>query len=494
MKRYNKVFFLVQIFFYFSIGLAPFVNKIQAQIAIGKPTFPFTQICANPSFNSFEVNFSFTPTTGISPSNQFIVELSDGNGSFAAPTVVFTSAAGAITTSPAKITFAVPVTTSGEAYRLRVRSTIPGSTFQPSNPFPAYYKPQDSQFTINNSVANVVVCTGGSYVLSIDNPGIGTNDSPLKYPGLTFNWFRDNGPTALPTKVASATGGNYTVTTPGIYYAETNYGSCTSNSYSNRVTVTSSSSGATAVITSSLGNPFCASQGPTILSVTKGSTYQWYKDNVAIANATNQTYTATSIGQYSVKVGFGTCEANASFNLQEVSFTSSLNVPAINQVAPGQNITVIVSSSAVNPSYKWYLNDVLIPSASSNTYTASGRGKYKVSITQAGTCTITNDLLFEITSTSNPFPDVAAIPNIVSPNGDGINDTWEIPLEYVNGTKAKVQIISSLGELVLDTDNYQNDWPSVAKPLSFSQVNPIYYYIITTTDNTVKKGSITVLK
>ena len=85
MKRYNKVFFLVQFFFYLVIGLSPFLNKLQAQIAIGKPTFPFTQICANPSFNTFDVNFSFTPTSGITASNQFIVEMSDGNGSFATP-------------------------------------------------------------------------------------------------------------------------------------------------------------------------------------------------------------------------------------------------------------------------------------------------------------------------------------------------------------------------------------------------------------------------
>jgi gliding motility-associated-like protein len=493
-KRYSKGCFLIQFFFYFTIGLFPFVNKLQAQVVIGKPTFPFTQICASPSFNSFDVNFSFTPTNGINASNQFIVELSDANGSFTTPTILHNSAAGSITVSPAKITFAVPVTISGENYRLRVRSTSPAATSQPSNPFPAYYKPQDSQFTINNSVANAVYCSGGSYILSIDNPGTGTNDSPLKYPGLTFNWFRDNGPSVLPTKVDSATGGNYTVTTPGIYYAQTNYGSCTSNSYSNRVTVSSSSSGATAIISSSLGNPFCTSQGQTVLSVTKGNTYQWFKDNVAIANATSQTYTAATAGKYSVKVGFGTCDANASIDLQEVSFISSLNVPPTNQVDSGQTLAVVVTSSAVNPSYKWFLNDVLIPAATTNTYTASARGKYKVSITQPGTCIVTNDLLFEITSTINPFPDVANIPNIVSPNGDGINDTWEIPLDYVNGTKAKVQIISSLGELVVDTDDYQNDWPSVTKPLTFSQVNPIYYYIITTTDNKVKKGSITVLK
>lgn len=496
MKRYNKVFLLLQFFFYFSIGFSPFVNKINAQIAIGKPTFPFTQICANPSFNTFDVTFSFTPTSGITASNQFVVELSDGNGSFVTPTVLHTSVAGAITTSPAKITFAVPVSTNGESYRLRIRSTSPAIISQLSNPFPAYYKPQDSQFTINNNTSNVVICSGGSYVLSIDNPGAVTNDSPLKYPGLTFNWFRDNGPTVLPTKVASATGANYTVTSPGVYYAETNYGTCTSDSYSNRVTVTSSNSGATAIITSSVGNPFCSSQGPTILSATKGNTYQWYKDNVAIVNATNQTFSATTAGQYSVKVGFGTCDANASIDLKEVSFASSLNVPAVNPIVPGENVNVIVTTDAANPAYKWFLNDVQIPNATANTYSATVKGAYKVSITQPGSCTITKELTFGVTYTTdpNPFPDVAEIPNVISPNGDFINDTWMLPLEYVSGTNTEVLIISTLGEIVVQTNDYKNDWPSTTSPIDFKNINPIYYYIITTPDKKIKKGTITVIK
>jgi hypothetical protein len=76
--------------------------------------------------------------------------------------------------------------------------------------------------TINNFNGTATYCTGGSLVLRIDNPGTGTNDSPLKYPSLTFKWFKE------PSLVPIATTPSLTVNQPGRYYVETNYGTCTS--------------------------------------------------------------------------------------------------------------------------------------------------------------------------------------------------------------------------------------------------------------------------
>ena len=65
-----------------------------AQITIEKPTFPFTQICANASFNNFEVTFKFSPESSFTATNQFIIEMSDASGSFSGtPLAVYTSAA-----------------------------------------------------------------------------------------------------------------------------------------------------------------------------------------------------------------------------------------------------------------------------------------------------------------------------------------------------------------------------------------------------------------
>ena len=89
---------------------------------------------------------------------------------------------------------------------------------------------------------------------------------------------------------------------------------------------------------------------------------------------------------------------------------------------------------------------------------------------------------------------VPKISNIVTPNGDGINDTWIIPDKYLAGTNTHIVILSSFGEIVFQTDNYDNysGWPQTS--IEFNNFNPVYYYIITPNGQSTKKGSITLVK
>jgi len=260
----NKKKIAYKLFFGISFFLFIFLEKTNAQIVIGTPNLGFSQACANESFNTYNTTFVFSPEANLNGSNQFTVELSNANGDFTEPTVVFTSAPGAATESPATLNFSLPTTTAGENYRIRIKSTSPAATSSNSVAFAAYYKVHDEPFTINNLVSTGAFCTGGSYLLSIDNPGTGSNDSPLNYPSLTFNWFKETGST---TAVFVAEGSTLTVSEEGTYFVETNYGTCTSDSFSNRVTISEVSSGnADAGISSSSGNPFCPSHGTTTSS------------------------------------------------------------------------------------------------------------------------------------------------------------------------------------------------------------------------------------
>ena len=463
-----------------------FTLKVNAQIVISKPSLGFTQACASASFNTYDVTFSFSPESGLTASNQFIIELSDETGDFTNPTTVFTTSAGSVTNSPATLSFSLPETTAGEAFKIRIKSTSPAATSSGSNAFPAYYKIQDTPFTINNLIETAVFCSGNSYLLTIDNPGSAMNDSPLQYPSLTFNWYKEINET---TSVFVASGKSLEVTESGTYFVETNYGSCTSDSFSNKVTVSEASSEETQTsISSLLGNPYCHENGPTILSAINGESFQWYKDGEEINDATNQMYETNEAGTYSVVVDLGNCVATASIDLENSGFTSNIDVEEINRLEEGETLIATVTTTAINPVYQWFRDESSIPNATSNSYEVSESGNYRVTITQSIGCSSTKEFLFRVTE---QFPDVSQIPNLISPNGDGINDTWVIPQEYISGTDTQVMIISSQGKVVLTTKDYQNNWP---ENISFKDINPVYYYIITTPNNQTRKGSITVVK
>lgn len=457
-----------------------------AQIVIGTPNLGFSQACASSSFNSYNVSFVFTPESGLSSSNQFIFELSDEIGDFTNPTIIYTSTEGVITVSPATISFSVPTTIAGEAFKIRIKSTAPSAVSTNSVAFAAYYKLQDTPFTINNLISTGIYCSGGSYLLSIDNPGTGYNDSPLNYPSLTYKWFRETSPT---TFIFVSSGSSLLVSQSGIYFVETDYGSCTSNSFSNRVTIGEADSGIATSINSSLGNPFCSRAGSTTLGTINGESYQWFKDGSEISGANSQTYITDEFGIFSVNVDLGDCVTNASIDLQNNLFTSSIDVLDNNTIEEGETLFITVTTSAISPEYKWYLNEAIIPDAIGNSYEATQLGNYKVIVTETVGCVSSIEMLFVI---STPFPDVANIPNLISPNGDGINDTWIIPQEYVGGTNTNVMILNSQGKTVLQTNNYQNNWPE--NQLDFKYINPVYYYIITNQNQKTRKGSITVIK
>ena len=467
-----------------------FAHKVTyGQIVIGSPTLGFSQACANEDFNNFNLSFVFSPESALGSSNQFIVELSDASGDFSNAEIVYTSSENEFTSSPASINFQLPNTTAGENYRVRIKSTAPAATSSGSSPFAAYYKLQDSPFTINNLVATGAFCTGSSYLLTIDDPGSPTNDSPLNYPSLTFNWFKETGPT---TSVFVAEGNSLEVTEEGTYFVETNYGTCTSNSFSNRVTITEVTNGnADISINSSLGNPFCPENGGTVLTTVDALSYQWFKDGAIIDDATEQTLIAATSGEYTVQVNLGGCSATGNISLVSEGFNSSIDVAEEVNMLEGESINVTVTDDAVNPIYEWYLNGTLLNTATSNSLEISSFGEYEVLIIQNDVCQAVQSFIFNVAEGVNPFPDVPTIPNIVSPNGDFINDSWTIPPMYTEGTNTQVTIYNSSGQIVFNTQNYENNWPQDANEV---RSNQLFYYILQQDNGSLIKGTITVIK
>jgi hypothetical protein len=497
---------------------------------------PFSQICAGgpdfnkpgEKFNEFQAQFTIS---GFASDVTFVVELSDPSGSFTTPTPTTTlaplSGTPPDTATDITLTFAVPTNLVGSnTYQLRVKPSVgtPSSSFNINvsgsvKELPAYYKVYNDPFFINDKNNTISYCNGGSVTLTIYNPtpAIPTS-SPANYPQLKYNWYKDG---AL---ISGQFGSSLVVDTNGEYYAELNYGPCSDVNFSSqRVTVTGAT-GSVANITSSSGNPFCSSLGNTTLTASAGNAYVWKKDDVVIEGATAQTYLTNLSGIYTCEVDFGGCKSTGSIDLKVFEITSTISgvdvvvvdgdidgdgdkdvdvdgdgdkdvdddKDAINYISEGEIVSVTTTTSAVSPSYQWFLNDALISGETKSSLDVTAEGKYKLIITQTSGCIISNEFLFEVSYKKNY--NVPQISNVVSPNNDGANDTWIIPDQYISGTNTQVMILSSSGEIVFQTDNYDNynGWPQTA--IEFNNYNPVYYYIITPTGQSAKKGSITLVK
>lgn len=481
---------------YILLWLLPTAAGLSAQ-TIDPQALSYPSVCANipnmnfpNGYNRYTVSFK---TAGFAANETFIILLSSDNFTTAIKPKIIPNAQGLPLDTPTSktLSFEVPADLVGsDSYKLRVQNsagTITSRDFVNKDfksSFPIYFLSFSGAFFINNGSTSLSFCSGGSVTLAIDN----SDASPLKFPNLKYKWFRNG--TVLPNETKSS----LSVNQIGDYYVEIDYGPCTDLNTHSQIVKVSQVSGTAAQLSSSGGNPFCAASGSTLLTATAGNSYIWRKDNILIEGANTQTYQTNTAAVYSCDVDFGGCKSTATIDLKPLTTNSSISnveLDKVNYIKEGDRLQVSISSTADAPSYTWYLDDMAISGANQNVLDIAVPGRYKAAVTQTGACSMRDEFSFEIAFEEKY--DVEKIPNVLSPNGDGINDSWVIPERYLAGSNTKITIMNSTGEVVFKTDSYDNynGWPQASIEFSF---NPVYYYIITPIGESEKKGSITLLK
>jgi gliding motility-associated-like protein len=108
---------------------------------------------------------------------------------------------------------------------------------------------------------------------------------------------------------------------------------------------------------------------------------------------------------------------------------------------------------------------------------------------------ITTDDIYGFVSESNWIDfnvPVKLIPNIITPNGDGVNDKFFIN-EQLLYEPVHLIVYNRWGGIVYQDQDYRNDWNGdnfFGKPLS----EGTYYYVLLFTNGTNRAGFLTILR
>ena len=172
------------------------------------------------------------------------------------------------------------------------------------------------------------------------------------------------------------------------------------------------------------------------------------------------------------------CYDTTSFNLivNDVPFTTFTD-DFDYEVCPNATVPIEVMATAENYSESdvtiaWYQDDALIPGETSLTLPVLTEGDYTIEVTFNNT-----GCVYETTVTVIEL-ETCVIPEGISPNGDGFNDTFDLSSYDVH----RLEVYNRYGQLVYSKDNYSNEWAGQSDAGDKLPVGT-YFYVMKYQDN-----------
>jgi hypothetical protein len=297
------------------------------------------------------------------------------------PPGVITPATGTLCGTGSTVSLSVSGGTSYQWYRDGVKiEGATAATYQATQT--GTYTADIITATCSGKATNSSVVSAGTSPTGVITPatgtlcGTGSTVSLSVSGGTSYQWYRDG------VKLEGATGATYQATQTGTYTADIITATCSGKASNS--SVVSAGTSPTGVISPATGT-LCGTGSTVSLSVSGGTSYQWYRDGVKLEGATAATYQATQTGTYTADIITATCSGKASNSSVVSAGTSPTGVisPATGTLC-GTGSTVSLSVSG-GTSYQWYRDGVKIEGATAATYQATQTGTYTADIITA-TC------------------------------------------------------------------------------------------------------------
>ncbi len=298
--------------------------------------------------------------------------------------------------------------------------------------------------------------------------------------GDAYQWYRNGEP------IGGATTISYIATQGGIYTAEVTIGNCTG------------SSNALGILINSIPNPTISTDDRLswyenenievllLTNIDNGDNYQWLLNLIPIPDANSSTYSANTSGTYAVEVTINGCTgvsnsieiitlsnpiiANDDYYELFVNSNIIANVLSNDVGLVGSNLVVTIENFVTK-------GMVQVNSDNTLTYTPDYHFAGRDSLTyrvcdEYGNCGTAKAHFYVKTER-------LIIPEGFSPDGDNINDTFQIiGLEQFG--KLSIKIYNRSGILVYSNSDYKNDWDGTSNTFSVGKTLPngTYYYFI----------------
>lgn len=196
-----------------------------------------------------------------------------------------------------------------------------------------------------------------------------------------------------------------------------------------------------------LGNDLVLCPGqplPFVLTDTPNTQYKWQD------GSTSSRYTVTKPGTYWVNATTGTTTFS---DTVRVNYLSPISLPADTVLCRGETLTLAPAYAPKN--FVW--ND----GSQDSTLTVLQSGQYWVEVVSAY-CTLRDTINVQVLDCPG------AVPNVFTPNGDGINDVFQI--DNIELLAWRLEIYNRWGRRVYESDAYRNDWRGEGLPAG------VYYY------------------